>query len=193
MNVWLRSAALIGLGFLLLVLQSTLAVLISWHPVEPNLLLPIVIFLGVSPDVQLLRGAVISFALGYLLDLFCGNLMGLQTFIMVATFMLARGAGLRLFLRGPVFQVVLTFIVGVLSSGTVLALRAIFESAFRAGMALDTAGPSLLAYGRTGVGALVSLVPPALVTAMAAPVVFLAARRVDSVATRRREEAGVTS
>ncbi|MFW6031225.1 MAG: hypothetical protein ACOC9T_01425 [Myxococcota bacterium] len=179
MNVVMRSVGLVGLGFGLLVLQSTLATLISWHPLEPNLLLPIVIFLGVSPNVRIARGAAISFALGYLLDLFCGNLMSLQTFVMVATFMLARGAGLRLVLRGPVFQVVLTFVVGVLTSGAVLALRAIFEE--RPPFPAGTAG-----------GTLLSIVGPAFVTAVAAPVIFLAARRIDSRTVRRREEAGVT-
>ncbi|MFW6050983.1 MAG: hypothetical protein ACODAU_07405 [Myxococcota bacterium] len=178
MNVLARSASLVGLGFALLVLQSTLAVLVSWHPLEPNLLLPIVIFLGVSPDVNLVRGAAISFALGYLLDLFSGSLMSLQTFVMVSTFMLVRGAGLRLFLRGPVFQIVLTFVVGVLASGAVLALRAIFEvrPPFPAGAPAET---------------LLSLAAPALVTAVTAPLVFLAAQRIDTVMVRRREDTGV--
>lgn len=187
MSQVLRSAALVALGFGLLVFQSTFAALVSWHSIEPNLLLPIVIYLGVSPDVHLVRGAAVAFILGYLLDSFCGNLLGLQTFIMVATFMLARGAGLRLFLRGPIFQIVLTFVVAFLSSGTVLALRAIFEPAFRAGTAIDSLG----AMGALdGLGALVL---PAVVTAAAAPIVFLVARRVDSVAARRREESGVTT
>lgn len=181
MSQVLRSAALVALGFGLLVLQSTLAALVSWHSFEPNLLLPIVIYLGVSPDVHLVRGAAVAFILGYLLDSFCGNLLGLQTFVMVATFMLSRGAGLRLFLRGPVFQVVLTFIVAFLSSGTVLALRAIF------GPASDSLG------AKGAIDGLGALVLPALATAAAAPLVFIAARRVDSVAARRREESGVTT
>jgi rod shape-determining protein MreD len=172
---FLRSAALVAFGLSLLVAQSALGTLIALHPLSPNLLLPIVIYLGVSPDVSMVRGSAVSFVLGYLLDLFCGNLMSLSTFIMVATFMLARGAGLRLMLRGPAFQVLLTFVVGMLASGAVLALRAIFEAPapFEAGTAWDT---------------LRSLLGPALVTALFAPLVFPAARRVDSFTVRRREE-----
>lgn len=170
-----RSAALVGFAMLLLVAQSSLGTLVALHPFEPNLLLPIVIYLGVSPDVSFVRGSAVSFALGYLLDLFCGNLMSLSTFIMVATFMLARGAGLRLFLRGPAFQILLTFVVGMLASGAILALRAIFEvrAPFPAGTVWDTVA---------------SLAWPALTTALVAPLIFPVVRRVDSVMARRREE-----
>lgn len=180
MNVFVRSIALLGFGFLLLILQSTFGALASWYPYTPNLLLPMVIFLGVSPDVSIVRGTAISFVLGYLLDLFCGNLMSLHTFVMVATFMLARGAGLRLFLRGPVFQIVLTFVVGVLSSGAVVALRAIFQK--ERYLPPQSFGEIVLTVGTS-----------ALVTAAAAPLVFLVARRIDAVMVRRREEAGVAS
>jgi rod shape-determining protein MreD len=178
LSVLVRSVGLVLLGLVLLVLQSAATTMGAFHPYEPNLLLPIVIYLGVSPDVSMVRGSAVSFCLGYLLDLFCGNLMSLQTFIMVATFILARGAGLRLFLRGPAFQVLLTFVIGMLSGGAVMALRAIFEARapFRAGTAWET---------------LAALARPSLVTALAAPLVFLAARRVEAIMVRRREESGV--
>ncbi len=89
-----RSIAIVGLGFSLLLVQSILGSVLTIHPFSPHLLLPIVLYVGVAPDVPLVRGAFVSFLLGYLLDLFSGNLMSLQTFICVATFVLARGAGL---------------------------------------------------------------------------------------------------
>jgi rod shape-determining protein MreD len=142
--------------------------------------LPVVIFLGVSHDVHIVRGASLSFVLGYLFDSFTGSPMGLMTFVLVATYILARFAGLRFFLRGPIFQIILTFLVGLLTGGTVLALRAIFETPapFPAGTALDT---SLV------------IVIPALTTAIISPVIFAAVRRIESVATRRREEKAATS
>lgn len=175
-----RSLVIVALGFALLVLQATATTLFPMYPFTPNLILPIVIFLGVSPEVHVVRGATVSFLLGYLVDLFSGNLLGLQTFVMVATFMLARGAGLRLFLRGPVFQVVLTFVVGALAGGAVLALRAIFEdpAPFPAGSAWTTG---------------IALAAPALVTALAAPLVFHAVRRVESWVMRGGEEAGAAA
>jgi rod shape-determining protein MreD len=172
----LRSGGIVLLGFFLLVFQSAVATVIPLHVVAPNLLLPIVIFLGVSPDVHIVRGAVISFLLGYLLDTFCGNLMSLQTFVLVATFLVSRGAGLRLFLRGPLFQILLTFLVGILAGGTLLALRAIFEA--------QAPFTSLSVWGTV-----LSVLGASLLTALAAPAVFVAVRRLDSFVLRRREEA----
>ena len=134
------------------------------------------LYLGVTPDVHVVRGAAISFALGYLLDSFCGSPMGLSTFVMVATFLGTRGAGLNLFMRGSLFQILLTFGFGMLTGGAVLALRAIFEppAPFPADSVTDTA---------------VSLVAGSAVTALLSPIIFLGIRRVDALVTRRREEA----
>ncbi len=180
MDLVLRSVLMILLGYALLIVQSTLGVVFSLHPYTPILILPIVIFLGVSPDVQLVRGALIAFLLGYLLDLFSGNRLSVQTFVMVSVFMLVRGAGLRLFLRGPTFQVPLTFVVGFLAGAAALASRAIFEvrPPIPSGSKWETA---------------LFLAGSALFTAVAAPVVFFLAQRVEGVlATGRREEAGPT-
>ncbi len=168
----MQNAVLLLLGFVLLVLQASASALVNVHPFSPNLLLPVVIYLGVSHDVGLVRGGMLSFVLGYLLDSFTGSPMGLHTFVLVATYMLARGAGLSLFLRGPLFQIGLTFAVSVIAGGTILALRAIFErpAAFDAGTVFDT---------------VLTLVAPALTTAALAPLVFIAVRRVDQLALRR--------
>ena len=171
----MRNVALLALGFFLLVAQATFTALVHVHPFTPNLLLPVVIYLGVSQDVELVRGAALSFVLGYLLDSFGGSPMGLQTFVLVAVFLLARGAGFSLFLRGPLFQIGLTFVVGLLAGGTVLALRAIFEQR----PPFPVGGPF---------HSLVSLLAPSFITAILAPLVFLAVRRVDAIAVRRPSE-----
>lgn len=175
----MRNLLLIMLGFALLVLQAALGTLVSIHPLAPNLVLPMVIYLGVSHEVHILRGASISFVVGYLLDSFCGSPIGLHTFVLVATFMVARGAGIRLFLRGPLYQILLTFFVGLLQGGTILALRAIFErpAPFPDGDALSLT---------------LSLVVPALITAIVSPPIFWAVQRIDRVATRRAEEGVAT-
>jgi rod shape-determining protein MreD len=168
--------ALVLLGFVLLVVQSTVATIVPTHLIAPNLLLPIAIYLGVSHDVWIVRGALLSFLFGALLDAFSGNpVFSLQTFAMVATFVLSRFAGLRLFLRGPVFQVILTFVVTLLAGGTIVALRAIFERQppFAAATASYTA---------------MSLIAPAITTAIVSPLVFMAVRRVDATPSRRREQ-----
>ena len=178
MEATLRMFAVVVLGLALLVLLSVVVELVSLHPFAPNLILPIVLFLGVSPDVPLVRGALLAFTLGYVLDVFSGNRMGLETFVCVATFMSARGAGLRLFLRSPGYQIALAFVVSVLAGGTTLALRAIFSASapFPAGDALGTA---------------ILLGASATATALCAPLVFALVRRIELRLGRRREAAEV--
>ena len=174
MSPWTRSVLLVLLGLALLITQSVLASVVPLHPFIPSLILPVLIYLGVSPEVHLVRGAILAFLLGYLYDLFSGNLMSLQTFVAVSTFMLARGAGLRLFLRSPSFQVLLTFIVAALAGGATLALRTIFadNTPFPYGGVRETA---------------TLLVAPAIATALAAPLVFPAVQRIEAAAPKRQE------
>jgi rod shape-determining protein MreD len=199
----MRNAATLVLGFALLLVQAAVATILPLHPFTPNPLLPIVIYLGVHQDVSLLRGAFLSFFLGYLLDEFCGSPMGLLTFVTVATFMLARGAGLRLFLRGPLFQVGLTFAIGLLSGGTILALRTIFEPPEAFSLAMPTEGVMGTVIGfLTGTGesdapligsyvsTAISLVASALASALISPLVFAALWRIDAVTVRGRGRGG---
>ena len=79
-------------------------------------------------------------------------------------------------MRGPLFQIVLTFAFGVLAGGAVLALRAIFEppAPFPIGSVSDT---------------VLSLTEGAAATALLSPLVFMGVRRLDALVSRRREEA----
>lgn len=172
----MRNAAFVLVGFLALVLQAAVGVMVPLGDWSPNLLLPMVIYLGVAHDVHVVRGASLAFVLGYLLDSFCGSPMGLQTFVMVATFLIARGAGLNLFMRGPLFQIALTFVFSAVAGGSILALRAIFEP------------PVPFPIGEVE-GTVVSLLAGAGATAVLSPALFLGIRRMDALVTRRREEA----
>lgn len=172
----MASLWLIAFGFGLLVVQSAVAMLVPMDIVTPNLVLPIVVYLGVSPEVHIVRGALVGFALGYLLDSNCGSPMGLHTFVMTASFMVARGAGLRLFPQGTGFQVLLTFLMTVAFGATVIALRAIFEQ-------------PTPAIGETAARqTVISLLGPALTTAAASPFVFAVTRRIEALSALRREE-----
>lgn len=177
----MTSLLLIAFGFLLLVLEAAVATRVPIYGLAPNLVLPIAIYLGVSAEVELVRGALISFALGYLLDSFCGNPMGLQTFVLTASFMVARGAGLRLFPQGALFQILLTFLMALAFSATVFALRAIFEQPQVPGLrisASDTLSPLLWS---------------ATVTALVSPLIFAVTRRIDALGAPKREERTVSS
>jgi hypothetical protein len=101
--------------------------------------------------------------------------MGLHTFLMTASFMVARGAGLRLFPQGPIFQVLLTFLMSFGFGATVLALRAIFE---RPSLAIGEARLEETA---------IALLQPALSTALVSPLVFSGVRSLEALGYRRRE------
>ena len=170
------SLLLVLYGFGLLVLEAALSTLIPMHAFAPNLILPIAIYLGVSPEVQIARGASICFVLGYLLDSFCGSPMGLQTFVLTASFMVARGAGLRLFPQGLGFQMLLTFLMAIAYGATVLALRAIFEQ------------PQVPMLGEsTSVRAFFRVESP-IATALVSPLVAAGTRRMLAIGSKKREE-----
>ncbi len=175
----MTNIAFILFGFLLLVVQSVFSVRFIPHPYAPNLLLPLAIYLGVSTHFELVRGAAITFLLGYLTDSFCGSPMGLQTFILTATYMVTRGAGLRLFLRRPLFQVLLTFLAGILSATAALSLRSIFEK--RAPFPLEGS-----------LGLLGFLLQSSFTSAALSPFVFYFAGRVET-ATRPGDAHGVAA
>jgi len=174
----MRSLALTLFGFVLLVVQGSFSVLFSTDAAAPNLLLPIVMFLAVSGDVHIVRGATLSFVLGYFLDAFCGTSIGLHTFVMVAVFMVARGAGPRLFmLRGPLSEAGLTLIASLVSGGIVAALRAIFDQSMR-GVGFS---------GRFSVLSTL-IVQSALFTALLSPLIFALVRAIDGLFVTRVEE-----
>jgi rod shape-determining protein MreD len=175
----MRNVAFLLLGLGLLLVQTSSSVVIDTHPFVPSTLLPVVLYLGVTHDIGLARGTSLAFVLGYLLDSFTGSPIGLHTFVLVATFLLARGAGISLSMRAPLFEVALSFVVAVLAEGTILALRAIFERP--APFASDDVWLVVTA-----------LTAPAATTALLAPVVFYTVRRIDGLLQSRRGEGGTS-
>ena len=186
-----RNLYVVAFGLSLLVVQSALGVLFPTHPVSPVLLLPVVLHLGASPDVPLIRGAFTSFFLGWAMDEFCGAPMGLSTFALVATYLATHGAVNQLFLRSTASQVALTFGVGMIAGGTMLALRAIFgpPEAFP----LVMPGPEWLTWAlgatnRAGGWAqlAVELTGASVATAAISPAIFRVMSAIDQSGTRSR-------
>ena len=173
----IASLLTIGLGFVLLTTQSAIATLVAMHTFTPNVVLPLVVFMGVASEVALVRGALTSFVLGYLLDAFCGSSMGLHTFVMVAAFFASRGAGLRLFPQAALLQVVAMFVAAAGADATVYALRAIFEQPLLPGLGNDVRATA------TAVAA------SAAATAVLSPVIVVMARRIEATRHRREERA----
>jgi rod shape-determining protein MreD len=172
----MSSLAVIAFAYLLLILETGLSTLVPLYGLAPNLMLPIAIFLGVSAEVHILRGALTSFVLGYLLDSFCGTGMGPQTLVLTATFMVARGAGLRLLPQGRAMQVIICFMMALTFGATVFALRAIFEQSTDTDDFAQGAGTT---FG--------SLIKSAAATALLSPVVFVAIARVEAFGGFKRE------
>ena len=202
----LKNLTIVAFAIALLVVQSSFAVLFSTYPFTPNLVLPVVMFLGVSPEISIVRGGLLSLVFGWALDQFCGAPMGLSTAVMVATYLASRGAVHQLFLRGTAFQVGLSFAVALLSGGSVLALRAIFGPQEAFPLALPAAGAmrEFVSFV-TGTGEAdaplvgsaveiaVSLTASAAATAVTAPFVFSLLRRIETVGARGRAGAEVAA
>jgi rod shape-determining protein MreD len=91
----------------------------------PALVLPLVLFMGVR-EYSLARGAGVAFVLGYVTDVLGIAPVGLFTFTYVATFVLARAAGVRLAAQTTWMQVLLVAAFTLLQSIMVLVLLAIF-------------------------------------------------------------------
>ena len=159
----MRNTAFLALGLLLLIVQANLHRVFGRIPIagiHPNLILPLIVFMGVH-EYSVLRGAALAFVLGYSFDLFAGAPVGLFTFVAVSIFVLSRALGVRLAAQTILTQLALAFAFTIFESVTILTLLTIFGR--------DPYGPS----------ALVSLVlPHALATAAVSPAVFRIAERI---------------
>ena len=113
--------ATVLLGYSLLV---TLAHAHVGRPI-PALVLPLILFMGVR-EYSLARGAAVAFVLGYVTDVLGIAPVGLYTFTYVATFVLARAAGVRLAAQTTWMQVLLVAAFTLLQSTMILVLLAIF-------------------------------------------------------------------
>ena len=135
----------------------------------PSLVLPLILFMGVH-EYSTVRGASVSFVLGYATDLVGIAPVGLYTFTYVAIFLLARAVGVRLAAQTMMMQVGLALAFTLVHSVMILMLLAIFGR--------DAYVPRAL-YPMT--------IPHVLATGAVAPLVFRLAQRIhvgDGVAAR---------
>lgn len=161
----MRNTAFLAIGVALIVLQSNLFRFIGPLHIPgatPSLLLPLIVFMGVH-EYSIARGAMLACVLGYLLDVFAAAPNGLFTSITVATFVVARAAGVRLAAQTLLTKIALAFVFAFLQGVLIVVLTAIFGG--------DPSRPRALAL----------LVPPhAVSTAIFAPFVFSLAERVHA-------------
>jgi rod shape-determining protein MreD len=143
----------------------------------PAVALPLILFMGVH-EYSLPRGAAVAFALGYATDVLGIAPVGLYTFTYVATFVLARAAGVRLAAQTSWMQVLLVGAFTILQSTMVLILLAIFGR--------DAWVPKAL---------FPLILPHVIATAATAPLLFRVAQTLHTAAAgstgATRAEAGV--
>ncbi|MGC4092040.1 MAG: hypothetical protein QM756_29990 [Polyangiaceae bacterium] len=165
----MRSAAYIGVAVLLLLVQANLyrflgplGTLLGWrwvHGVTPNLVLPLIVFVGVhEPSAS--KGALLSFAIGYAEDVLAGAPVGLLTFVSVAVWWLSRIAGVRLTAQTWLTRVTLGFAFAVIEGALLLVLLAVFGSDNRRPLELSSL-----------------VLPHGLSTGLCAPLIFRLAQR----------------
>jgi cell shape-determining protein MreD len=163
--IW-RAVALPVAAFALLALESVVWRVSPWDPLTADLTLPLLLWMGLS-DVPLVRGAPSAFAIGYLVDLFSAGPQGLHAVVAVVVYLSSRTASLRLFSAGVAFQMLLTFLASLFTSGAILFLRFIFERS------IDNVGAVLLPMAVRGVA-----------TALLSPLLFRLARWVGPAGAR---------
>jgi rod shape-determining protein MreD len=124
----MRNAALLAIGIALLLIQGNLFRFLGPFQIQgvtPNLVLPLVIFLGVHEG-SMARGALLSFALGYATDLFASAPIGLLTFTTMSIWWLSRVAAVRLSAQTIPTQMFLALMFALFESAIVLTLLTIF-------------------------------------------------------------------
>jgi rod shape-determining protein MreD len=174
----MRNAAVIAIGVALLLVQGNLFRLIGgvdMHGFAPNLVLPLIVFLGVHEG-AMARGALLAFGLGYATDLFGSAPIGLFTFSSVAIWWLSRVTAVRLSAQTVPTQVFLASVFSLIESSVVLTLLAIFG--------VDSQRPVEIA---------TVVFPRAIATGLVSPLVFRIAQRLyqgTSVAPRSAETGG---
>ncbi len=172
MAEFFRSLGILLLGFVALVFVAAINAAWPIQPYQPNVVLPCVLYLAVAPQVSLVRGAILAFLLGYLHDITLGYPMSLHTFLMEATYLVARGLRLRIFLRGALFQAPTSFVAAAVVITSAIALRRLFDDA----MAIDVDLSSLR---------IRQVVGGATTTAILAPVMVFLTRAIDASADAR--------
>ncbi|MBL8601590.1 MAG: rod shape-determining protein MreD [Myxococcales bacterium] len=122
----MRNAVILLTGLGLLLLQWIIAWFVPYEHLTPILVLPVVLTMAVG-EFSLARGALLTFVLGYLTDAGSGGALGLWTFTLVSVFLLARMVGLKLFLHGVVFQVLLTFLASIAAGVLMMGVLLVFD------------------------------------------------------------------
>ena len=157
-------------GIFLLVFQATFLSFFPIQRIRPDLLLIFTLYLAfLFPPIS---GGILAFFLGYLMDLFSGNALGLYTFSRPLVFFAAQLLRERFYLEGFAFRFLFAFLIslseGILISVLINALQSI---------PVGNLYFSLFSY----------LLPQSLLTGLASPFLFLLFQKVRLFLFRQPE------
>ncbi len=112
-----------ALGWLILVLQSTVIGYTGRGVLQPDMLLVILVFVGLHRNGM--GGACLALFYGYLTDVFSGRPFGTYLFVYACLFFVVRLLSLRLLLHSRWTQMALVAVLSSLVSGSAVALHAL--------------------------------------------------------------------
>jgi rod shape-determining protein MreD len=155
-----RAIAFVATTWLLLLLQASLASLLPWHAVAPEVALLCILYIGFYGGATPTANAGLALTIGYLTDLSSGAPRGLHALTFGLVILAARGASHRLMVAST-WQVLVVTLATALGHGALIV-------ALTSSLYGDGASHALW------------LVPlTACATCIAAPLVFLLFRRID--------------
>lgn len=165
----MKSTTYLLVGLVLILLQGVVFRFLPWvsgisvfgvelRPLltgaTPNLVLPMVVYLGIHED-SMARGALLSFGLGWELDVLGGGPAFIHRFTLVAVWWLSKIASAKVSTQSVVMRLPLAFAASLAESAIILTLLAIFGQ--------DSKRPLELS---------ALLLPRAIATTLLAPAVF---------------------
>jgi rod shape-determining protein MreD len=158
-----RALLLVLVGYLLCVVQASLQALLPIRLLVPELSLLCALAAGLYAREGIAGSCAVALVLGYVTDLLAGAPKGLHALGFVLLCMAARGASLRLLVRGAVAPALIALCASLLEGGLVAAVRA---------------------HSDAGAQPFHLIILQALMTALAAPLVLPALARLDGRASR---------
>jgi rod shape-determining protein MreD len=105
-------------SFLFIVLQTTVFELLFLNLVSVEISLILVIYAGFHMDV--LKGGLLSFALGFFLDVITGTIVGLHIILYLAIFFISMLVSLRVYAERALFILSYVFACALFECGVVL-------------------------------------------------------------------------
>ena len=149
------------LGAVFLVLESSVIAFILPKYLQPDLLLIIVFFVGFKFATW--NGVLIAFCLGYLTDLFSGNVLGISSFALIADYLIVYFMVKRIYFNSLYPQLSGGIILEFIYLSLIFILSSLFQE-----------GNVVLSFCRT-------VLPRAIITGIFTPFLIMFFERIESV------------